>query len=176
MDLQFYAKLYLAGLEVGLFCDNFQRLLTLILWEVYHMDTSKVGSNIDAWCTKCKLILAHTIEAIAHGTIKRVQCNTCGGKHQFKAHQPGSQKVASPNVGKIKSQSRSKSKACDFSRLIEKKDVSLALGYCISHKFVRGDLLDHAKFGLGVVVEEKDHTKIEVLFESGPKVLVHSRK
>lgn len=52
----------------------------------------KVGENIDSWCSKCKRILAHTIEAMVAGAIKRVHCNTCKGVHSYKAEEPGSKK------------------------------------------------------------------------------------
>jgi hypothetical protein len=135
------------------------------------MGTFKVGSNIDAWCTKCKLVLAHTIEAVADNIIKRVQCNTCRGKHMFKALEPGVKKKITP----VKSVSKNKSKASDYTRLLGNKDISKAFGYSISRQFHKGDIINHGKFGLGIVIEQKDITKIEVLFESGPKILIHAR-
>jgi hypothetical protein len=53
--------------------------------------------------------------------------------------------------------------------------IALALSYRISDKFSKGMVINHAVFGIGVVVEEKDTTKIEVLFESGAKLLIHAR-
>ena len=38
----------------------------------------RVGSNVDSWCGKCKLMLAHTVEAMVGAQPKRVNCNTCG--------------------------------------------------------------------------------------------------
>ncbi len=137
------------------------------------MDNLRVGSNIDAWCTKCKLVLAHTIEAVASGSIKRVQCNTCRGKHQFKSSEPGSSK-ASP-VAKRVSAPKNKSRTTDYARLVGNKDLSKASSYAISRHYAKGDVIAHSKFGVGVVVEEKDVTKIEVLFETGPRVLIHAR-
>ena len=45
--------------------------------------TFKVGDNIDGWCTRCKLVLTHTIEAVVGGKITRVHCNTCRGQHAY---------------------------------------------------------------------------------------------
>jgi hypothetical protein len=142
-----------------------------IIREVNYMDTLRVGSNIDAWCTKCKLVLAHTIEAIADTVIKRVQCNTCRGKHQFKSRAPGSKKIT---VAKQNLPARPRLKSSDYLRLLQSKDISKAYGYNALKHFSKGDLIDHKKFGLGVVVDEKDNTKIEVLFELGSKILVRS--
>ncbi len=139
------------------------------------MDSFKVGSNIDAWFTKCKLVLAHTIEAVAGSVIKRVHCNTCRGKHQFKGSEPGTKTsaiiVKSAKVAKAKP----KAKANDFSRLMRGKNAALASPYSINKHFSRGDLINHSLFGMGVVVEQKDVQKIEVLFEGGAKILIHAR-
>jgi hypothetical protein len=37
----------------------------------------QVGKNVDSWCTRCKLVLAHTIETVLNGKITKVHCNTC---------------------------------------------------------------------------------------------------
>jgi hypothetical protein len=136
------------------------------------MNALRAGSNVDAWCTKCRLVLAHTIEAVADGVIKRVQCNTCHGKHQYKAREPGIAKISLA----IKAVApKSKSKATDFIKLLEGRDLSKAEGYHTARHFTKGDVINHATFGLGVVVDEKDVSKIEVLFETGPKILIHAR-
>ncbi len=144
------------------------------------MDTIKTGSNIDSWCTKCKLVLAHTIEAISNGTIKRVVCNTCKGKHQYKAKAPnsGTDTVAKPKVSsakeaKIKLSELAKSNS--YLKLIKSKDLAQGLNYSIKSRFNKGDLLIHQSFGIGVVIEDKETQKIEVLFETGAKILAHNR-
>lgn len=137
------------------------------------METYNVGSNIDSWCTRCKLLLAHTIEAVAAGIIKRVMCNTCRGKHQFKGDLPGVKK-SRPSL-KSTPAGKSRSKASDFERLLSGKDRDNAAPYSVRAHFSKGDVINHATFGKGIVVEDKDVQKIEVLFETGPKILVHAR-
>lgn len=140
------------------------------------MTVIKAGSNVDAWCTKCKLILAHTIEAIADGTIKRVQCNTCRGKHQYKSSAPGeASESKSSRAIKAKAPVKNKSKASDFTRLMTGKDALLAKSYKATLRFKKGEVINHTLFGVGVVVDEKDATKIEVLFATGSKTLIHAR-
>jgi hypothetical protein len=118
-------------------------------------------------------VLAHTIEAISDGSIKRVQCNTCRGKHQYKSSEPG----AKPLRSRLKStaSSKTKAKASDLERLMRGKDADQALPYNGKRRFVKGDLINHSVFGLGVVIEERDTQKIEVLFSSGSKILIHGR-
>src|SRR5262245_58672499 len=60
--------------------------LRAAIWQSGAMPSSsstaaKVGDYVDGWCTRCKLVLRHTIEAIAGGKISRVHCNTCQGQH-----------------------------------------------------------------------------------------------
>lgn len=125
----------------------------------------KVGGNVDGWCTKCKLILAHTIEVLAGSEIKRVSCNTCHGKHQFKAHPPGTHKASktsgvTPRVN-------------NYAALLESHQDAKALPYSFQAKYFQGSVLNHTTFGLGIVTADKGGNKIEVLFPAGSKVLVH---
>src|SRR5436190_4368870 len=55
----------------------------------YSMENKKLGGNIDSWCGKCKLVLAHTIEAMVGDKPARVHCNTCGSQHSYKPNPPG---------------------------------------------------------------------------------------
>src|SRR2546422_867426 len=48
------------------------------------MTASKVGADIDAWCTRCKMNLGHTILAMVSGRPVRVRCNTCQGEHNYR--------------------------------------------------------------------------------------------
>ena len=142
------------------------------------MSSVKAGSNIDSWCTKCKLVLAHTIEAVLGSLIKRVVCNTCKGKHQYKAHAPNAvvpsktKYIAAKNTSK---KSEQVVKNSSYSKLIEERNNLEAINYSIKSKLIKGNLIKHQSFGLGVVIEDKEIYKIEVLFETGIKVLAHNR-
>ena len=42
------------------------------------------GDDVDAYCTRCKMDLTHTILLMADEvTPERVRCNTCGSEHRF---------------------------------------------------------------------------------------------
>src|SRR6266545_4743678 len=41
------------------------------------------GDTIEARCTRCRSILNHTIVAMVEERVVRVQCNTCGGVHNY---------------------------------------------------------------------------------------------
>jgi hypothetical protein len=54
------------------------------------------------------------------------------------------------------------------------KSAAVAKTYSLQNKYEPGDVLEHPTFGRGVTTAVKDG-KIEVLFESGSKMLVHGR-
>ena len=45
----------------------------------------KPGDDVDSWCGVCKLMLAHTIEAMVGDTPARVHCNTLQSETQIQA-------------------------------------------------------------------------------------------
>jgi hypothetical protein len=134
------------------------------------MTTAKVGKDIDSWCTKCKLVLAHTVEAMANGKVTRVHCNTCGGQHAYRATAPG-QKAAT----RRRSSADAPAPASDYQTLLRGRSPDSARPYSISGRFRPGELIAHPTFGVGAVTAEKDGTKIEVVFPDGARMLVHGR-
>jgi hypothetical protein len=131
----------------------------------------QVGKNVDSWCTRCKLVLAHTIETVLNGKITRVHCNTCGGQHAYRAKAPGTRSTTS----RARKSSTDAAPAQDFQALLKGRTAADARKYALSDRFRPGEVISHATFGLGVVTAERDGVKIEVTFAEGPKVLVHGR-
>jgi hypothetical protein len=144
--------------------------ISVILFSVKHTDTGtqarKVGGTIDSWCGKCKMMLAHTIEALVGDKPARVSCNTCRSQHSYKAQPPGQGK------GTARSPKRAANR---YQSLLKAGESSVAKSYSPSAKFELGDVLEHPTFGRGVATAVKDGAKIEVLFETGSKTLVHGR-
>ena len=135
----------------------------------------KPGASIDSWCGKCKLILAHTIEAMVGDTPARVHCNTCKAQHSYKPYQPGGARQARQReAGAIGSQPP-KPRASRYQALLKGKDMAVAKSYSSKDRYLLGDVMEHPSFGFGVATAIKDGTKIEVLFEGGSKVLIHGR-
>jgi hypothetical protein len=126
------------------------------------------GGTIDAWCSKCKMILAHTIEAMVGEKPARVHCNTCKAQHSYKASAPGQ---GTRKVGRAPSKPR----ANRYQSLLNATDAGAPKAYSPKDKYEQGDILDHPTFGRGVATAVRDATKIEVLFETGSKLLVHGR-
>jgi hypothetical protein len=139
----------------------------------------RVGSNVDAWCGKCKLVLAHTVEAMVGTTVKRVNCNTCSAQHMYKARPPGSRSATKRKTSEKTASGRpqrvSNKRASDYDKYMNGRDASGARRYSPKSLFVQNDLVQHPKFGLGVATAIKDGGKFEILFPDGPRVLVHGR-
>jgi hypothetical protein len=125
--------------------------------------SKKIGGNVDSWCGKCKMMLAHTIEAMVGEKPARVSCNTCKSQHTYKAQPPG-QGAKSP-----------KRAANRYQSLLKAGESAVAKNYSPSSKYELGDVLEHPTFGRGVATAVKEGAKIEVLFETGSKTLVHGR-
>ena len=58
------------------------------------MATYRVGGEVDATCTRCRMELAHTILAMVGQKIARVRCNTCGSDHVYRGTQSASRSAA----------------------------------------------------------------------------------
>jgi hypothetical protein len=132
------------------------------------------GGDVDSWCTKCKIMILHTIVAMVEDKPKKVQCNSCGSNHVFRADPPGTRRSATGRKTTSKS-SRGALKPSDYEKLMEGRDRREARRYSPKLEFQKSELIIHPKFGLGIATLLKDQTKVEVLFPEGPKVLVHAR-
>ena len=131
-----------------------------------------VGKDILSYCNKCQLALNHIIVTMkTANTPHKVECQTCKGTHNFKDPQAAKKK---------KKTSRRKTKA-EIRPIGEvwKQAISESNGntvkYSIKTTFQTGDVIDHVKFGQGVVQAIVDGNKVEVLFETDVKILVHAR-
>ncbi|MBL7031806.1 MAG: hypothetical protein ISR97_01335 [Nitrospira sp.] len=125
------------------------------------------GEDIEAWCTKCKLELGHTIVAMIGKLPKRVKCNTCNSLHNFRA-EPAKKRTSGQ-----KTKSRGKTYK-DYLTLLIEADRSNARAYSIKSTFRENDVIEHPKFGTGLVKSTVKSNKIEVIFEDGPKLLIHN--
>ena len=129
------------------------------------MENKKLGGNIDSWCGKCTMVLAHTVEAMVGEKPTRVLCNTCKSRHTYKAQAPKTGTGARTP----------RPKANKYQTLLNNSDPAAAKTYSPSSKYEAGDILEHHTLGRGVTTAVRDGSKIEVLFESGLKTLVHAR-
>ncbi|HZN92090.1 MAG TPA: hypothetical protein VFB81_05275 [Myxococcales bacterium] len=145
------------------------------------MPTHKVGGEVDAFCTRCKMTLAHTILAMVGQTIARVQCNTCGGQHAFRSA-PGSStsrsRSSSSSSGSTATRAASREPAVKtvigFEDQLKGKDLTRARKYSVKDTYAVDEVIDHPTFGFGLVKAVRAD-KVDVAFKASERTLVHGR-
>lgn len=141
------------------------------------MKSPAVGGDIDCWCNRCELVLAHTIEAMVGSKIKRVHCNTCKQQHAYRARPPGEKAPRAAGAPRAAAPRRARSAAPrppDYGTLMETRDQSAARPYSPAEIFDTDALVMHPQFGVGIVTARRD-PKVDVLFAAGARTLVHGR-
>ncbi len=135
----------------------------------------KVGGEVDAFCTRCELVLAHTIHALLGGRPVKVECNTCHSVHRYRGAPGAAARTASPGTARAGQATRERPAVAGFDELLAARDVAAVQPYSPLKRFALGDVMDHTVFGRGFVSALRDGGKIEVTFRSDVKVLVHAR-
>lgn len=135
------------------------------------MSDIAIGKDIDSYCGKCKLVLAHTIETVVDGKVKRVHCNTCQAQHIYRPNPPGTRKKAASSRT---SPSAPPTTPAEYEELLKKYDTARAKPYAPASQFGERDLLKHSVFGIGIVTVRRGD-KIDVLFADRTRTLVHQR-
>lgn len=134
------------------------------------MVTHKTGGEVDAFCTKCQLTLAHTILAMVGTKIARVRCNTCNKDHAMRSA-PG----ASSRTPKPKAKSRKSDRVViSFEERLGQRDPNSARTYSPRDRFEVNEVVNHPTFGLGIVTVVRPD-KIDIDFKGSQKTLVHGR-
>lgn len=134
----------------------------------------KVGGEVDALCTKCELVLAHTVIAMVGATPVKVECNTCHGVHRYRPA-PGGPRPSGPSKPRSPRAPRAEVATVGFDELLAAQRVAAAAPYSAKRTYTAGDVVDHPAFGRGFVSAVRDGGKIEVTFRSDVKILVHGR-
>ena len=129
---------------------------------------------MDALCTKCELVLAHTVIAMVGPAPVKVECNTCHGVHRFRG-QAVARDGANPTRAKAARPLRAAKVTIPFEDVLANKKTAAATTYSPKHSYKADDVVDHPLFGRGFVSAVRDAAKIEVTFRSDVKVLVHGR-
>lgn len=152
------------------------------------MKPLSAGSEIDAWCTRCRMDLGHRIVAMVGEAPKRVICQTCNSEHNYRA--PRSERDAAvartqgttiprpPRTASQRVAEKQKVEAArvnDWEKRVAGQAVDSFTRYSIDKSFAEGELVSHKKFGEGYVLEVMDPHKVTVMFRDGPKTLAHGQ-
>lgn len=136
------------------------------------MSSFSAGKEVLSYCGKCKLPLGHTIVSMKDAsTLGKVQCNTCQAIHMYKDPATKAKKVKTTGT------KRKTKKSVSVGELwmeMMGKASGKAKAYTIREIFAIGDIIDHKKFGPGIV-QTSANEKIEVLFQHEIKLLVHGK-
>ncbi len=132
-----------------------------------------VGSDVEAYCTKCKLVLAHAVIAMGATKPRRVRCNTCSGEHNYRATKP----VAKTPSKKAEKKTRVSTKKTrqSWEEVMQEASSKPHKKYSMSGSFGEGDWIEHATFGLGCVQSFIPPNKITVRFADSTRMLVCNR-
>lgn len=134
---------------------------------------SKVGGEVDSFCSKCELVLAHTVIAMVGAKPVKVECNTCRGVHKYRPAPGAAGPSGSVAARKASRPAREKKVEISFEELLAARKRA-AVPYSVKRTFAVDDVLDHPTFGRGFVTAVRTD-KVEVTFRSDVKVLVHGR-
>jgi hypothetical protein len=133
----------------------------------------KVGGELDAWCTSCRLMKWHTIVAIVDGKPAKVQCQGCSKQHQYRAQPPGDKPAKTPRARASKAEPAAP--AVDFETLVAGREAE-AKTYSPNDTYALNDIVRHPTFGVGVATAIPGPQKVELSFRDGTKkVLLHDR-
>lgn len=155
-----------------------------------------VGRDTDAWCTRCKMTLGHTITAMVGYEVVRVTCNTCGSDHKYRGSKDATAAkttrrrsataATSSGAASTKTSTTAAARAArtaagardvhnaQYERRMRDRDPAEAVDYAPSLAPAAGQLIRHPKFGVGLV-EAVSGTKANILFRDGPRTLVVNR-
>ena len=151
---------------------------------VVRKTTYAAGEEVDAKCSKCKIegvgdVVSHTIIAMKGDKIARVKCNTCSAEHAYRAPPSASEATAAKRRAERKTTKTApitpKTTSSEFDLISADKDLTQAVKYSIKMELQLNDIVEHPKFGVGVVTELREHQKAHIAFPEGGRVLIYAR-
>lgn len=136
------------------------------------------GQETLAYCTSCKMDLNHVIVAMKGDQIVRVQCKTCKKEHNFKAPkgatEPGKAKAKKSKKAASDEPKVDHSIEAEWEKLMSQHRDAPFRAYTTKTHFLLGDKVKHPTFGDGIVGKHIYPNKIEVIFRTDVKILIHA--
>jgi hypothetical protein len=138
-----------------------------------------VGENIDAYCLKCKLVLAHVILFKVDDVVNRVKCKTCGAEHKYRGTVPGAKKTATVrtlSAVRAKKTAAAKVTVNDAPLQWDLKSRNMPpqtsiRDYSIKETFKVNNVINHPVFGVGFVEKVVTDKSIFVLFNDSVRLM-----
>jgi hypothetical protein len=140
---------------------------------MFEDEVDEVGSDVEAYCPKCKGDTTHVVISKYEDEIRRVQCNPCGDVHSFrKPRGDVEDDVPEP----IAAKKRAMMKKHSWEEFFAKHSDKNAKPYEFRERYNENAIVTHPKFGKGFVTEVVSDSKVEITFKDSRRVLVHNRK
>jgi hypothetical protein len=140
---------------------------------MFEDEVDEVGSDVEAYCPKCKGDTTHVVISKYEDEIRRVQCNPCGDVHSFrKPRGDVEEDIPEP----IAAKKRAMMKKQTFEEFFAKHSDKNAKPYEFREHYHENVIVTHPKFGKGFVSEILSDSKAEITFKDSRRVLVHNRK
>ncbi len=140
---------------------------------MFEDDVDEVGSDVEAYCPKCKADTTHVVISKYEDEIRRVQCNPCGDVHSFrKPRGEAEDDIPEP----VAARKRALLKKQTWDEFFSKHGEKNAKPYEFRETYRENAIVFHPKFGKGYVSEVVSESKVEITFEDARRILVHNRK
>ncbi len=140
---------------------------------MFEDDVDEVGSDVEAYCPKCKTDTTHVVISKYEDEIRRVQCNPCGDVHSFrKPRGEAEEDIPEP----VAARKRALLKKLTWEEFFAKHGEKNAKPYEFRDTYRENAIVFHPKFGKGFVSEVVSESKVEVTFTDARRILVHNRK
>ncbi len=140
---------------------------------MFEDEVDEVGSDVEAYCPKCKGDTTHVVISKYEDEIRRVQCNPCGDVHSFrKPRGDVEDDVPEP----IAAKKRAMMKKVSWEEFFNKHGEKGGKPYEFREHYHDNAIVTHPKFGRGFVSEVLSDSKVEITFKDARRVLVHNRR
>ncbi|HEX3696247.1 MAG TPA: hypothetical protein VH374_12770 [Polyangia bacterium] len=140
---------------------------------MFEDEVDEVGSDVEAYCPKCKGDTTHVVISKYEDEIRRVQCNPCGDVHSFrKPRGDVEDDVPEP----IAAKKRAMMKKVSWEEFFHKHGEKGGKPYEFREHYHDNVIVTHPKFGRGFVSEVLSDSKVEITFKDARRVLVHNRR
>ena len=140
---------------------------------MFEDDVDEVGSDVEAYCPKCRADTTHVVISKYEDEIRRVQCNPCGDVHSFRKPR-GEAEDDMPEP--VAARKRALLKKLTWEEFFAKHGERNAKPYEFRESYRENVIVFHPKFGKGYVSEVVSESKVEVTFADARRILVHNRK
>ena len=136
-----------------------------------------VAKEVIAYCTSCKMDLGHVVVAVQGDRIVKVQCKTCKKDHGYKVPKGVNEPAAKPKRQSKKAAAEEAAGnpiEAEWEKLMAAHKNAPMKQYAMKSSFLLGDKLNHPTFGDGIVGKLIYPNKLEVIFRTDVKVLIHA--